>query len=108
MSKFRESYASAKSVGRAEGEAFDALAAECPDLALVMAGEYDEGGNCLVPSCTLMLFLEAGRVKFCLSPKFGPQVAFGTLPDPSKGLQGVDEEIREGRFEWKSRGNKRG
>jgi len=53
------------------------------------------------PPATILLFPEGGKLKFCVKPKFGGLVAFGTVQDPSKGMAGLDEAIAAGHLEWK-------
>lgn len=105
MSKLVQSYASGASSNGEDTPFLAALRDEYPELAAALRGTKNVEGQCLIPPCTLMLFLDGERIGFCLSPKAGSRVAFGSLPDPSKGLAGIEAEIAAGHFEWK---NKRG
>jgi len=105
MSKLIQSYSSANPASGEDTPFLAALREEYPELAQALRGTKNVDGQCVLPPCTLMLFLDGERIGFCLSPKAGQRVAFGSLPDPSKGLAGVEAEIAAGHFEWK---NKRG
>lgn len=84
----------------------DALSSEFreayPTLAAVLCGEREgEGAGSEAPRATLNLFEEGGKLKFCILPKEGNQIAFGTIPDPVKGFDAIEVELAAGRFEWK-------
>lgn len=53
------------------------------------------------PPATIILCAEGGRLKFVVKPKHGGMVAFGTILDPSKGLQGLEDALQRGDLEWK-------
>lgn len=106
MSKLVSSYRQHLDSQTQDGPQIAALREEFPSMVEAMKGVTDEAGAWVVWPCTVMLFLEGDALKFCLNPKSGNRVAFGTVPDASKGLSGVDEAIREGNFEWKARGRK--
>jgi len=105
MSKLIQSYSSAADHNGEDTPFLTSLREEYPELAQAMKGTKNIEGQMLLPPCTLMLFLDGDRLGFCLSPKNGNRVAFGSVPDPAKGLGGVEAEIAAGHFEWK---NKRG
>jgi len=106
MSKFRESYVATDSSNVRSAPALLGLRDEYPTLADALLGSAGTDGGPAVPACTLMVFVEADKVKFCLNPKYGDRIAFGTLTEPEKGLAGIEWEMAEGRFEWKKRGKK--
>lgn len=105
MSKLVQSYSTSSPANGEDTPFLAALREEYPELATCLRGTKNVDGQCVLPPCTLMLFLDGDRIGFCLSPKAGTRVAFGSLSDPSKGLAGVESEIAAGHFEWK---NKRG
>jgi len=105
MSKLIQSYATSSSSNGEDTPFVTELRGEYPELIQAMRGTKNVDGQCVLPPCTLMIFLEGDRMGFCLSPKNGTRVAFGTVSDPAKGLQSVEAEIAAGHFEWK---NKRG
>lgn len=79
-----------------------------PELALLFGGRINaENGRIEIPAATLVLFFEGGRLKFCVKPRSGGRVAFGTVTDASEGLVGVEEAIRVGHFEWKVSGGQK-
>jgi len=102
MSKLIQSYSVTKSASEDDSPAIQLLRAEFPELTAALLGSKTIEGTCLLPPCTLMLFVNDGRFGFCLSPKTGTKVAFGTIPDPSKGLSCVESEIAQGNYEWKN------
>ena len=103
MSSFVKSFFSQDGDGQRASENIIALRENWPNLTDALLGCKDPDGKEGVPPITLMLFLEGDTLKFCLSPKWGGKVAFGTIVDPSKGLQAVEDAIRAGEFEWKKR-----
>jgi hypothetical protein len=108
MSRFREQVGSARP-SHAQGDTADmGQLRECfPELAAALIpGPTPENG---VPeeSFTLMIFVKDGRVRFCLSSRDADVCAFGELPDPGKGLDGVEAEILAGRLGWKTEGRRK-
>lgn len=102
MSKLIASYSVTATKLEDDNPAVVALREEFPELTNALLGSKNVEGQCVLPPCTLMIFLNDGRLGFCLSPKSGSKVAFGTIPDPSKGLNCVESEIAQGHFEWKN------
>jgi hypothetical protein len=60
-----------------------------------------------LPCSTIMVFLDGGKVKFCLSPSEGPQIAFGCVGDPVLLWESIEDALRAGDVEWKARSGKR-
>jgi hypothetical protein len=106
MSKLVSSYRAHVDAKTQDGPQVMALRDEFPAIVEAMKGVCDEGGQQVVWPCTVMLFLEGDTLKFCLNPKSGSRVAFGSVLDASKGLHGVEQAISDGNFEWKARGRK--
>lgn len=82
---------------------FADLAEEFPAIAWALAGrpkDHEAGEAC---PATIMLFFDGGKLKYCLSPKIGMGVAFGTVDDPSSPMASIEASIREGKYEWKNR-----
>jgi hypothetical protein len=103
MSHFFEMAARVQLRGKAEEYIDEGFFAEHPLLARAMGGSpATESEPAFLPH-SLILFWEGGRLKFCLSRKGLPNCCFGTVEDPSKGLQGVEKAIADGHFEWKPR-----
>jgi hypothetical protein len=103
MSKLVQSY-STSNVKKGELTPVQmALKEEMPELIAAMLGSFTIEGTCVMPPCSLILFLEGDRMGWCLTPRQGSKCAFGTLPDPSKGLAGVEAEMEAGHFEWKQK-----
>lgn len=102
MSKLVQSYSVTAAKSEEDNPCVLALRDEYPELTNALLGTKNVEGQCVLPPCTLMIFLNDGRLGFCLSPKSGSKVAFGTIPDPSKGLSCIEAEIAKGNFEWKN------
>lgn len=84
-------------------EDFQSLAEEYPAIAAFLAGRpagHPDGAEC---KGTLQIFLDGGRLKFCLSPKIGRDVAFGTVPAPNTPMASIEAQIVKQAFEWKTR-----
>lgn len=107
MSKLIQSYSTSVTKTDEDDPVTLALREDYPELTNALRGTKNVEGHCVMPPCTLMIFLNEGRLGWCLSPKSGSKVAFGTVTDPSKGLQCVESEIAKGNFEWKNSPRKR-
>lgn len=106
MSSFVKSFISQDGGEQRLSPEISAFHDEFPELCDAMLGAKDPDGKQAIPPVTLMLFVEGDKVKFCLSPKYGDKIAFGTLVGAEKGLSGVEQAIKAGQFEWKKRGRK--
>lgn len=107
MFKLAESYQSTTGANVFGAMSPPELREQWPALAAVMEGIYSpDGKQCELPPCTVQLFCELGKLKFCLSPKTGNRIAFGSVSDPSKGMDGLERALQDGHFEWKNRGRK--
>jgi len=80
----------------------EAFASEFPHVWDIFRGSPVTPDNPGRPPATILIFAEGGRLKFCIKPKWGGHVAFGTVQDASQGLLGVDTAIRDGHLEWKA------
>lgn len=74
-----------------------------PNLCQAFSGAKGDDGKWIVGPATLMLFVECGQMKFCLSPKYTSKVCFGCVSDPSRALDGVEFALATGKCEWKAR-----
>lgn len=107
MSKLAESYRSHVQSATQDGPQVQALRDEYPLVVEAMRGVVGDETTPTLWPCTVMLFLEGDQLKFCLNPKSGNRVAFGSVADASKGLLGVEQALFDGHFEWKARGRSR-
>jgi len=107
MSKLKDSYSSHAASLSETPASLQAISDEFPSLVEALVGIRGEDKLWELPPCTIMIFLEGDRVKFCLNPKSGPRVAFGTVDDLSKGLSALEKSLSEGNYEWKARGGRR-
>lgn len=103
MSGFNARWQQAQQGTQGAGEEWAAFRQLYPTLADVFFGvpsTKDDQGR---PACKIMVFPEADKLKFMLSPNWGNLVAFGTFSDPTGGFENLEHELAEGRFEWKKR-----
>jgi len=83
------------------------LASLYPGIAQVLKGRSKEENGGVLPPCTIMLSLDAGVIKFCVSPKFGAHVCFGTIDDATKLLHSLDKAIQANKVDWRPRKGQR-
>jgi hypothetical protein len=110
MSIFHSSLREVKESHGTNFEGADAFKNEFPNLWAVLTGIDGDGASLATgapaaasPPSTVMVFVEGGRLKWCASPKSGPRVAFGTIPEPMQGFWSIEAELKAGHFEWKVR-----
>lgn len=72
-----------------------------PVLGQLFGGFTDPDTNQKMPSCSLSIFCEGGRLKWCLIPKDGPKVCFGTLHDWDNPWESLQAALSKGECEWK-------
>jgi len=82
---------------------FVALAEEYPAIAWVLSGRPKDHPEGQEAPATIMVFFDSGKLKYCISPKIGLGVAFGTIDDPTQPMASIEASIREGKYEWKNR-----
>lgn len=108
MSSYRESFQAASTEREGLPNIPAAFRSRFPALSEVLGGIVEEGtGKLSIPAATLNLFWEGGELKFCIIPRFGNRVAFGSVPEPHKGIESLEREIAAGRVGWKISKNKR-
>lgn len=103
MSSFNSRWQEAQQGKHGAGEEWDTLRKAWPALADCLLGMLPKDGQPGRPAMKILIFTEADKLKFMLSPLVGDLVAFGTFPDVTGGFDGLEAELREGRFEWKKR-----
>ncbi len=103
MSDYVKSYLSQDGDGQLSSPNIVQMRDEYPNLTQALIGARGPDNKLVIWPATLMLFLEGDQLKWCLSPKVGDKVAFGTVLDPSKGLTDVESALKLGKFEWKKR-----
>jgi hypothetical protein len=107
MSSYRESFNASINGNSIAGSLPEEFAQSYPTLATVLCGEpATEACPKGVPPGTVSIFSDGGKLKFCISPKIGANIAFGCFSDPVKGLDDLELQLSQGRFEWR-RGSKR-
>lgn len=76
-----------------------------PNLCELFQGSFSEEERVWkIYPCTLTIFVEGGRLKFCVHPRHGTQVAFGSCQDGTGGFSEIEQSLDLGHFEWKNRG----
>lgn len=101
MSKWRERYKSAKEKP-ARGGPGAASYEELPELSEAMAGiPTSDGKGWECPPQSLTIWLEGPYAKFCLGSEGSDIKTFGTFPELSEGLQGVEKALNDGKCETK-------
>lgn len=66
----------------------------------------EEGSPCL-PPCSVILFVEAGALRFCLCPANRRERGHGSISEPLKGLDGLEDDLSKNGVRWSSPRNKR-
>lgn len=79
----------------------DLLAATHPILASILAGREKGHPAGAMPTTSVLIFLDGGRIKFCLHPVESQKVAFGCITDPSDLLTSFEAEVTAGNYEWR-------
>ncbi len=87
-------------------ENFAFLAEDHPAIAWALAGRDKSHAEGFAYPATLMLFFDSGKLKFCVSPKFGTDVLFGTVEDPTQPMASIESSLQNGKFEWKTKRSK--
>lgn len=102
MSSYEESWRESLN-GHSTGGALPLEFSEAyPALSSILQGMPETtSGRVAVPPATVSIFADGGKLKFCISPKKGPSVAFGCLADPCKGLDDLELQLSQHRFEWR-------
>jgi len=103
MSKFRTRYGQAVSRRGIVELAPHEFRESYPALSEALSGApAGDGMDAMFPH-TVMIFLEGGRLKWCLNASQANAVGFGTVEDPSKPLESIDRAIAEDRIDWRVR-----
>ena len=103
MSDFNSRWREALQGKHGQSEDWQSLREEYPALADCLLGLPAKDGADGRPPMKILIFAEADKLKFMLSPLVGDLVAFGTFPDPNKGFDCLNGELQKGAFEWKKR-----
>jgi len=108
MSKVSESWGEAVSPAKQLAAVPEAFREAFPELTAVLLGSFDASGKCTFSASTVSLFWDTGRLKYCIQPKSGTKVAFGSCERPERGLEAVEASLAAGWFEWReSKGRNR-
>jgi hypothetical protein len=83
------------------------LASLYPGIAQVLKGRTKEQKGGVFPPSSIIISLDGGSIKFCVAPKYGAHVAFGTIDDVTKLLHSLDAAIQKNKVDWRPRKNAR-
>lgn len=106
MSSWKDQYLSAGSRGVVDENLWGEIILEIPTLVEAMTGSVDDKGSWVMGPATLMMFVEGGKLKFCLSPKYTAKVCFGPVDDVERPFLAIEKALQDGRCEWKARAGK--
>lgn len=74
-----------------------------PGICQVLMGRTKEMRGGVFPASSIILSLDGDVLKFCVTPKYGAHVAFGTIQDVTDILTCLDVAIRTGKVDWRPR-----
>lgn len=106
MSKYLDAVTARDGNGSLEHTDLAEFGESWPELTQAMVGVKGPDGKWLVGPATVMLFLEGGKMKFCLSPKYSSRICFGCVVDPSRALDSIEVALATEKCEWKARGGR--
>lgn len=86
MSRFADKYNRKGNDADEFRSVVEAWAADCPEVATVLAGSYDASGNAISPPFGIRLFINGGRLKFQISRKDEALSGFGVILNPDNIL----------------------
>ena len=73
-----------------------------PNMAELLKGTFDTEKQVVdIPPMSIAIFVEADRMKFCITSQKAAKVAFGIVQDPSKPMDSIEAALASERFEWK-------
>jgi hypothetical protein len=84
-------------------EDFAALAESYPAIAWLLAGRSKEHAAGEMSACSIILFFDSGKLKFCATPRHGVECAFGSVTNVGDVLGSIEAFIVEGKLEWKTK-----
>jgi hypothetical protein len=104
MNGYLEGYRGTASPAVGHDQAVRCLRDRFPLIGQILAGISGASVADSVPPATIMVFLEGGRVKFAVAPKWGNAVAFGTCPEDCQDVgEGIERVLKAGGLEWRPR-----
>lgn len=74
-----------------------------PALSEFLGGSPAAEGLSEVFPHTVMIFAEAGRLKYCLNCSQSSAVGFGCIQDPAKPMESLELEIAQDKIDWRPR-----
>jgi len=72
-----------------------------PNLSELLGGEMDKTGKWVISPGKLSVWIEEGRIKYCLKPGEGTALAFGSCTTDEDTLDAVEASIERGDLEWR-------
>lgn len=108
MSIFLESFSRSEPTNGAATQLELDMRKRWPTVADALFGVTIAGNaSASFPSCSIILFVEGDRLKYCLTPQGKDRVAFGTISTPLDGLDGLESSLAAGDFAWRAKRGKR-
>lgn len=79
-----------------------------PNLGMALLGCPDaKNKQRSIPPASVSFYWRDGHLGFCVAPKNGPKVIYGTFEDPSAGFRGIEDALSSGRCEVKPNNRKK-
>jgi len=78
-----------------------------PVLSEALGGSPAAEGMTEMYPHTLMIFVEGGRLKYCLSCSQAQAVGFGCIQDPAKALESIEQDLEQDKIDWRQRKDRR-
>jgi len=104
MTRFRVMPSASLGDNSGENAVWKALSGKYPCLADVLCGvPAADGQEESFPAFNITLFVEGDRLKFCIGRYKHGEKAFGTIQDLSRGLDGLEDALARGDYEWVSK-----
>jgi hypothetical protein len=108
MSTFRKSLEASSSMSPGASELELRMRSAWPNLADALFGVIGVVDQSVaLPSCSIILFVEGDRLKYCLTPQGSDKVAFGTISEPLEGFSGLESSLAAGDFAWRAKRGRR-
>lgn len=108
MSTFRDSFLHSVPTNGVPSPLELAIRERWPNLADALFGvSCADDASASFPSCSIIMFVEGDRLKFCLTPQGKDRVAFGTFSAPLDGFSGLEAALAAGDFAWRAKKGKR-
>lgn len=106
VNNYAKKYKQAQSKEDIPREVLLEMSQHLPCITAVLLGVRGTAEVAAVPPATIMLFVDGGALKVCISPKGGEFVAFVTLASDEDFLHSLDDAIENDKLNWRPRKHK--